>query len=169
MKVGSSLECGMLLELIDILHPANEPGRLTLIHRFGRQKIAGRLPRMIEAVRSSGRTVLWVCDPMHGNNRLTSDGIKTRHFEDILSELEQAFDIHAAMGSYLGGVHFELTGEDVTECLGGARDLTGEDLKRNYLSEVDPRLNYEQALEVAMLIARRMASVRDGPASNPSL
>ena len=94
---------------------------------------------------------------MHGNNRITADGIKTRHFEDILSELEQAFDIHQAMGSTLGGVHFELTGEDVTECLGGARDLTDEDLKRNYVSEVDPRLNYEQALEMAMLIARKMA------------
>ena len=109
-------------------------------------------------MRSTGRRVLWVCDPMHGNNRVTAGGIKTRHFEDILSELEQAFEIHAAMGSHLGGVHFELTGEDVTECLGGARDLSDEDLKRNYVSEVDPRLNYEQALEMAMLIARQMAA-----------
>jgi 3-deoxy-7-phosphoheptulonate synthase len=157
LKVGNGLGDGTLAELIDILHPRNEPGRLTLIHRFGRQKIAEHLPRLIEAVRATGKTVLWVCDPMHGNNRTTADGIKTRHFEDILGELEHAIEIHARMGSYLGGVHFELTGEDVTECLGGARDLTDEDLKRNYMSEVDPRLNYEQALEMAILIARKMA------------
>jgi 3-deoxy-7-phosphoheptulonate synthase len=160
LKVGNGLEPEKLVELIDVLHPQDEPGRLTLIHRCGRQHIAGHLPRFLEAVRSTGRRVLWVCDPMHGNNRLTADGIKTRHFEDILSELEQAFDIHASLGSYLGGVHFELTGEDVTECLGGARDLTGEDLKRNYRSELDPRLNYEQALEMAMLIARKMSNSR---------
>jgi len=100
--------------------------------------------------------VLWCCDPMHGNTRYTSDGTKTRHFDDILSELEQAFAIHGECGSYLGGVHFELTGEDVTECLGGARNLSDSDLKRAYRSEVDPRLNYEQALEMALLIARMM-------------
>jgi 3-deoxy-7-phosphoheptulonate synthase len=160
LKVGGGLSRETLAELIDILHPNNEPGRLTLIHRFGKDKIAEHLPRVIEAVRATGRTVLWVCDPMHGNNRLTAGGIKTRHFEDILSELDQAFDIHARMGSHLGGVHFELTGEDVTECLGGARHLTDEDLKRNYVSEVDPRLNYEQALEMATLISRKMAEVR---------
>jgi 3-deoxy-7-phosphoheptulonate synthase len=160
LKVGGGLSRETLAELIDILHPNNEPGRLTLIHRFGKNKIAEHLPRVIEAVRATGRTVLWVCDPMHGNNRLTAGGIKTRHFEDILSELDQAFDIHARMGSHLGGVHFELTGEDVTECLGGARHLTDEDLKRNYVSEVDPRLNYEQALEMATLISRKMAEVR---------
>ena len=157
LKVGNGMSDEVLVRLVETLHPNDEPGRLTLIHRCGRENIAGHLPRFINAVRSTGRTVLWVCDPMHGNNRLTADGIKTRHFEDILSELEQAFEIHASMGSILGGVHFELTGEDVTECLGGARDLTGEDLKRNYASEVDPRLNYEQALEMAMLIARKMA------------
>ncbi len=158
LKVGPSLPCEQLVRLIDILHPNNEPGRLTLIHRFGRHAIAEHLPRILETVRSTGRTVLWVCDPMHGNHRLTAGGIKTRHFEDIVSELEQSFDIHHAMGTTLGGVHFELTGEDVTECLGGARDLSDEDLKRNYVSEVDPRLNYEQSLEMAMLIARRMAN-----------
>jgi 3-deoxy-7-phosphoheptulonate synthase len=157
LKVGNGFSDETLRELIETLHPRNEPGRLTLIHRCGHQKIADHLPRLIEAARSTGRTVLWVCDPMHGNNRVTSGGIKTRHFEDILSELDQAFDIHRALGSSLGGVHFELTGENVTECLGGARDLTDEDLKRNYVSEVDPRLNYEQALEMAMLIARKMA------------
>jgi 3-deoxy-7-phosphoheptulonate synthase len=158
VKVGTAISCSTLVELIEILHPSNEPGRLTLIHRYGKDKVADQLPRLIEAAKSTGRTILWVCDPMHGNNRTTADGIKTRHFEDILSELEQAFDIHARMGTRLGGVHFELTGEDVTECLGGARDLTDEDLKRNYMSEVDPRLNYEQALEMATLISRKMAA-----------
>jgi 3-deoxy-7-phosphoheptulonate synthase len=158
LKVGNGMSRDTLLQLIDILHPNGEPGRLTLIHRCGRHKIAEHLPRFIEIVRSTGRTVLWVCDPMHGNNLTTADGIKTRDFADILSELEQAFDIHRSMGSYLGGVHFELTGEDVTECLGGARALTDEDLKRNYMSEVDPRLNYEQSLEMAMLIARKMSA-----------
>ncbi len=149
---------------MEILNPNDEPGRLTLIHRCGRRQIAEHLPRFLEGVRSTGRHVLWVCDPMHGNNRITPGGIKTRHFEDILSELEQAFDIHAAMGSHLGGVHFELTGEDVTECLGGARDLNDGDLKRNYVSEVDPRLNYEQALDMAMLIARKKGDGLSVPA-----
>ncbi len=156
LKVGPGMTADTLGRLLDALHPHNEPGRLTLIHRFGREQIAGCLPRLIEAVRSSGRTVLWCCDPMHGNTRYTSDGTKTRHFDDILSELEQAFAIHRACGSRLGGVHFELTGEDVTECLGGARNLSDADLKRAYRSEVDPRLNYEQSLEMAMLIARIM-------------
>ncbi len=110
-------------------------------------------------VRASGKTVLWCADPMHGNTRLTADGVKTRRFDEILSELEQAFDIHAAAGSRLGGVHIELTGENVTECIGGARGLAEEDLGRAYKSEVDPRLNYEQALEMAMLIARKMAAL----------
>jgi|SRR5579871_1734515 len=156
IKVGSGMTAGHMARLLDVLHPHNEPGRLTLIHRFGRQHIAESLPRVIETVRASGKTVLWCCDPMHGNTRYTSDGTKTRHFDDILSELEQAFAIHRSCGSRLGGVHFELTGEDVTECLGGARNLSDSDLKRAYRSEVDPRLNYEQSLEMAMLIARMM-------------
>jgi 3-deoxy-7-phosphoheptulonate synthase len=143
-------------ELLDGLHPDDEPGRLTFIHRFGHAAIAEGLPRLIETVRASGKTVLWCCDPMHGNTRHTPDGTKTRHFDDILSELEQAFAIHRACGSYPGGVHFELTGDNVTECLGGARNLSDADLKRAFHSEVDPRLNYEQALEMAMLVARMM-------------
>ncbi len=105
-------------------------------------------------MRATGQTVLWVCDPMHGNTETTAGGFKTRRFENILGELEAAFRMHEAQGSYLGGVHFELTGEDVTECIGGARGLTEADLARAYRSQVDPRLNYEQALELAMLIAR---------------
>lgn len=110
----------------------------------------------MEAVRRRGRTVLWVCDPMHGNTETTADGVKTRRFEHILSEVEQAFEVHRDLGGHLGGVHFELTGEEVTECIGGARGLGEADLRRDYRSAVDPRLNYEQALEMALLLARKM-------------
>ncbi len=147
-----------------VLDPDGEPGRITLIHRFGAEQVARRLPPLVEAVRRAGTPVLWCCDPMHGNTRDTHDGIKTRRFDDILGELEQSFDVHAELGSYLGGVHFELTGEDVTECIGGARGLGEADLDRDYRSFVDPRLNYEQALEMAMLIARRMGRQRGGRA-----
>src|SRR6185295_8854102 len=156
VKVGPSLSPETLVELADVLDPQREPGRLTLIHRFGHQQIAEGLPPLIEAVRREGRTVLWVCDPMHGNTEAVANGLKTRRFDYILSELQQAFTIHEGMASYLGGVHFELTGGDVTECVGGARGLTEEDLRRAYRSQVDPRLNYEQALEMALLIAQRM-------------
>ena len=114
-------------------------------------------------MRQVRRTVLWVCDPMHGNTQTLATGVKTRSFDDILSELEQAFDIHESLGSYLGGVHFELTGDDVTECIGGARGLNEEDLRRAYRTQVDPRLNYEQALEMALRIARRMGRSADLP------
>ncbi|HTL13547.1 MAG TPA: 3-deoxy-7-phosphoheptulonate synthase, partial [Thermomonas sp.] len=107
------------------------------------------------AVRREGRRVLWICDPMHGNTESTSNGYKTRRFDNIRGELERAFDLHAAAGTRLGGVHLELTGENVTECLGGARELTELDLQRAYRTTVDPRLNYEQALEIAMLIVRK--------------
>ena len=159
IKVGPGLTADHLQRLLDILDPDNELGRLTLIHRLGNKGIAEALPKLIEAVRGSGKTVVWCCDPMHGNTITTSDGTKTRHFDDIIGELEQAFAIHRAAGSHLGGVHIELTGEDVTECLGGARNLSNSDLKRAYRSEVDPRLNYEQALEVAMRIGRLMGNV----------
>jgi 3-deoxy-7-phosphoheptulonate synthase len=156
VKVGPSMGAGELLELTAILNPRNERGRLTLIHRFGVDKIADCLPPLVKALLLGKRKVVWCCDPMHGNTRVTKDGIKTRNFDDILRELDQAFEIHDRMGSILGGVHFELTGEDVTECVGGARGLAESDLVRAYLSDVDPRLNYEQALEMALLIARRM-------------
>jgi 3-deoxy-7-phosphoheptulonate synthase len=167
LKVGPSMTPDALSRLLDILLPDNEPGRLTLIHRFGCSRTAACLPPLVEAVRAAGKTVLWCSDPMHGNTRVTAGGVKTRSFGDIMSELEQAVDIHAACGSRLGGVHFELTGENVTECVGGARGLSEEDLHRAYKSEVDPRLNYEQALEMAMLIARKMMvtiSRREGSA-----
>jgi 3-deoxy-7-phosphoheptulonate synthase len=155
VKVGPGTTPESLVELAEILDPERDPGRLTFIHRFGHKKIADGLPPLIEAIRRVGRLPLWVCDPMHGNTEATASGYKTRRFENILSELEQAFEIHADTGSYLGGVHFELTGENVTECIGGARGLVEDDLRRAYQTQVDPRLNYEQALEMALLIARR--------------
>ncbi|HYL70088.1 MAG TPA: 3-deoxy-7-phosphoheptulonate synthase, partial [Candidatus Dormibacteraeota bacterium] len=160
VKVGSGMDAAWLQGLVTTLNPQNQPGRLTLIHRFGAKDVAGSLPKAIEAVRQTGQTVLWVCDPMHGNTETTTGGIKTRRFENILKELELAFRIHADLGSYLGGVHIELTGDDVTECTGGARGLTDQDLQRAYRSTVDPRLNHEQALELAMLIAGRSQTRR---------
>ncbi len=160
VKVGSGMDAAWAQGLVATLNPQGEPGRLTLIHRFGVKEIEKRLPPLIEAVRQTGQTVLWVCDPMHGNTETTTGGIKTRRFENILKEIELAFRIHAELGSYLGGVHIELTGEDVTECTGGARGLTDADLQRAYRSSVDPRLNYEQALELALLIAERAHTQR---------
>ncbi|HVT34295.1 MAG TPA: 3-deoxy-7-phosphoheptulonate synthase class II [Nevskiaceae bacterium] len=154
VKVGPAMSAEWLLELCRILNPAEEPGRLTLIHRMGNAHIGQHLPRLIDAVRGAGHRVLWLCDPMHGNTQTAANGLKTRRFEDIRGELTQAFEIHAACGSRLGGVHLELTGENVTECTGGARNLIDSDLERAYRSQVDPRLNYEQALELAMQISR---------------
>ena len=159
VKVGPSVTPEQLLRLIDVLNPDNEPGRLSLIQRMGATKVAEKLPSLIAAVQREGKRVLWVCDPMHGNTESTSNGYKTRRFDNIRSELEQSFDLHAANGSRLGGVHLELTGENVTECLGGARELTEADLERAYRSTVDPRLNYEQSLEIAMLIVRKQGQI----------
>ncbi|MGI9258974.1 MAG: 3-deoxy-7-phosphoheptulonate synthase class II, partial [Gammaproteobacteria bacterium] len=153
IKVGTGFSDDHLQSLIHVLNPGNEPGRLTLITRFGAKNVDEHLPRVIQAVRATGSRVLWVCDPMHGNTESTADGYKTRRFDNILAELKAAFRIHQEMGSYLGGVHLELTGDDVTECIGGARGLKESDLARAYKSQVDPRLNYEQAMEIAMLIA----------------
>jgi 3-deoxy-7-phosphoheptulonate synthase len=156
VKVGPSMSAEWLSELLEVLHPDDEPGRLVLIHRMGATQIESKLPAIIEAVQRTGKTVLWCADPMHGNTETTKDGIKTRRFENIIGELEKAFEVHARLGTTLGGVHLELTGENVTECVGGARGLSEEDLKHAYKSRVDPRLNYEQALETAMLIARHL-------------
>lgn len=172
VKIGPGTGRDDLLRLIDLLMPdADAAGRLTLIHRFGASRVEEELSRLIEIVRESGRTVVFCCDPMHGNTEATAGGLKTRRFDHILSELERAIDVHAAAGSHLGGVHFELTGDDVTECVGGARGLGEVDLQRAYRSQVDPRLNSEQALEMAMLItnklsqntrAKRLATRADG-------
>jgi len=153
VKVGPSMGVDWVQGLCEVLNPEREPGRLILIHRMGAAQIESTLPPLVEAVRATGVPVLWVCDPMHGNTESTPSGLKTRRFDNIVAELESAFRIHAQLGSYLGGVHFELTGEDVTECTGGARGLVDGDLARAYRSQVDPRLNYEQALELAMRIA----------------
>ena len=159
VKVGPSATPDQLLRLIDVLNPDDEPGRLGLIHRMGAAEVAAKLPPLLDAVKREGRRVLWICDAMHVNTESTSNGYKTRRFDNIRSEIEQSFDIHAAAGTRLGGVHLELTGEDVTECTGGARALTELDLERAYRSTVDPRLNYEQALETAMLIVRKHAQL----------
>src|SRR5579859_7539103 len=165
VKVGASMSGEWLQELTQTLNTQKQPSRLTFIHRFGIKDIEKRLPDMIHAVRATGSQVLWVCDPMHGNTETTAGGVKTRRFDNILGEVEAAFRIHREEGSMLGGVHIELTGEDVTECTGGARGLTENDLARAYRSQVDPRLNAEQALELAMLIARRAgAGYRPGKA-----
>jgi 3-deoxy-7-phosphoheptulonate synthase len=153
IKIGPGMTPEWLQELIGMLNSNNEPGRISLIHRFGAKSIEDKLPDLIRAVRETGSPVLWICDPMHGNTESTSDGTKTRRFDNIVAELESAFRVHKAAGSYLGGVHLELTGENVTECTGGARGLTDGDLARAYKSTVDPRLNYEQAMEIAMRIA----------------
>jgi 3-deoxy-7-phosphoheptulonate synthase len=163
VKIGPGMTREWLQDLIRVLNPNNEPGRLTLIHRFGAKAIEECLPELITAVKETGSPVLWMCDPMHGNTESTADGTKTRRFDNIVSELESAFRVHESMGSYLGGVHLELTGENVTECTGGARGLTDGDLARAYKSTVDPRLNYEQAREIAM----RIAGLHNGSASRP--
>jgi 3-deoxy-7-phosphoheptulonate synthase len=146
-----------VLRLVDALNPKNEPGKIALITRMGALRVGDVLPGLAEVVKRAGRTVLWVCDPMHGNTQLAPSGIKTRDFDDILREVEATFDVHEAAGSILGGVHFELTGEDVTECLGGAAGITVDDLDKNYASACDPRLNYRQALEMGFRIAKRLA------------
>ena len=161
LKVAPGLAAGDLLDLLEVLDPGHTPGRITLITRFGASNIESALPGLINAVQKTGRAVLWSCDPMHGNTEVLQSGIKTRRFDNILAELELAFDIHERCGSILGGVHLELTGEDVTECVGGARGIEEEDLGRAYQSHVDPRLNAEQALELAFSIVRKCRSMRN--------
>ena len=156
VKIGTSVTDEHLQQLVHVLNPHGEPGRLTLITRFGAKNVDAHLPRMIRAVHAIGASVLWVCDPMHGNTETTAEGYKTRRFDNIRAELRSAFRIHQEQGGCLGGVHLELTGENVTECTGGARGLKESDLARAYRSQVDPRLNYEQAMEIAMLIGGRL-------------
>ncbi len=160
LKCGPSLQPDDLIKLIDILNPANEAGRLTLICRFGHDKVADHLPKLIRAVEKEGRKVVWSCDPMHGNT-ITLNNYKTRPFERVLSEVESFFQIHRAEGTHPGGIHVEMTGKDVTECTGGARAVTGADLQDRYHTHCDPRLNADQALELAFLLAERMKTGRD--------
>ncbi len=158
VKVGPSMELDELVELVTRLNPENEPGRMTLIHRMGHSKIAKFLPSMIERLKRDNHRALWICDPMHGNTVSTQQGRKTRRFDDICEELRLAFEIHRSTGSRLGGAHLELTGENVTECVGGSRGLTEADLEAAYQTQLDPRLNYEQALEIAFEIAEHLGS-----------
>jgi 3-deoxy-7-phosphoheptulonate synthase len=160
LKCGPSLTADGLLELIDLLNPANEAGRLTLICRFGHDKVGDHLPRLIRAVEREGRKVVWSCDPMHGNT-ITLNDYKTRPFDRILSEVENFFAIHHSEGTHPGGIHVEMTGNDVTECTGGARALSGADLADRYHTFCDPRLNADQALELAFLLAEKLKKGRD--------
>ncbi|MBT8073315.1 MAG: 3-deoxy-7-phosphoheptulonate synthase class II [Xanthomonadales bacterium] len=155
IKIGPGADAVQVQKLLEILNPQSEPGRMVLIHRMGASRIEEKLPPLIRAVQDTGSPVLWVCDPMHGNTETTGSGIKTRRFRNIMSEMELAIELHHQNSSHLGGAHLELTGEDVTECTGGARNLDETDLQRAYKSIVDPRLNYEQALELSMLIVSK--------------
>jgi 3-deoxy-7-phosphoheptulonate synthase len=160
VKCGPTLEPDDLLRLIDALSPANEPGRLTLIGRFGSDKIAERLPPLLEAVQREGRVVAWEIDPMHGNTLKAANGYKTRPFDRILSEVKSFIEIAQGLGVHPGGVHLEMTGQNVTECLGGARALSEGDLADRYHTHCDPRLNADQALELAFLVAEKLKSAR---------
>jgi 3-deoxy-7-phosphoheptulonate synthase len=159
LKCGPSLKPDDLLRLVDLLNPANEPGRLTLIARFGSDKVVDHLPNLIRAIQREGRTVVWSCDPMHGNT-ISAGGYKTRPFERIMSEIRTFFAIHQAEGTYAGGVHLEMTGKNVTECTGGARAISEGDLSDRYHTHCDPRLNAEQSIEVAFLIAELLKADR---------
>ena len=160
IKAGPSMNPSELVELITRLEPANQPGRITIITRLGADIVAESLPPLIKAVSEAGRVVTWVCDPMHGNTISTSEGLKTRDYDAVLLELEEVFKTHATCGSHLGGVHFEMTGEDVTECTGGPQELSVADLSRSYETHCDPRLNYSQSLELALRIAQRLQKRR---------
>jgi 3-deoxy-7-phosphoheptulonate synthase len=165
LKCGPTLDHGDLLRLIDLLNPENEPGRLTLIARMGADKVEAKLPGLVRAVERAGRKVVWCCDPMHGNTITSSTGYKTRLFDRILAEVRGFFAVHEAEGSYAGGVHFEMTGRDVTECLGGAQQITEVGLAERYDTSCDPRLNASQALELAFLLAESLKKKRRGEIS----
>ena len=154
IKIGPHATSSWIQDLLEHLNPEREEGRILLITRLGATHVSKTLPSLIKAVRAIHMPVTWSCDPMHGNTEITSSGIKTRHFDTILSELQQTLITHRNQDSNLGGVHFELTGENVTECIGGARGLTANDLNSAYHSLVDPRLNYEQSMEMAFQLSR---------------
>ena len=160
IKVGPSIHEDVLIRLVDLLNPENEPGRLTLVARMGADEVLDRLPPLVRRIRDEGRNVVWVCDPMHGNTIKSSNGYKTRPFEAILSEVRSFFDVHAQERTHAGGVHFEMTGQDVTECTGGAKAITDDDLSARYHTHCDPRLNAGQALELAFLLAEMLKDRR---------
>jgi 3-deoxy-7-phosphoheptulonate synthase len=160
VKLGPSTTPEFAAELVQRLDPHNTPGRLTLISRMSNAKIRDALPPIVEKVTSTGHLVVWQCDPMHGNTEETADGVKTRHLDRIIDEVDGFFDVHAALGTHPGGLHVELTGDDVTECIGGTAELTAADLGRRYETACDPRLNIEQSLELAFRVAERLVADR---------
>ncbi|WP_416896228.1 MAG: class II 3-deoxy-7-phosphoheptulonate synthase [Minwuia sp.] len=160
IKCGPSLESDDLLRLLERLDPKNDPGRITLISRFGAGKAGEHLPKLVRAVQKAGRNVVWSCDPMHGNVIKSESGYKTRPFDRILREVQEVFQVHQAEGTFMGGVHFEMTGKDVTECIGGAHGLSDKDLSDRYHTHCDPRLNGSQALELAFQIAEMLKEGR---------
>ncbi|PHR51377.1 MAG: 3-deoxy-7-phosphoheptulonate synthase class II [Robiginitomaculum sp.] len=164
IKCGPSLDPDEALRLLDILSPDNEPGRIVLINRYGAEDVGRFLPKLVRKIEAEGRKVVWSCDPMHGNTQKTSNGYKTRPVDLILREVGSFMDVVHAEGAWPGGVHFEMTGQDVTECIGGAQAITEEDLKSRYHTHCDPRLNGEQSLELAFLIAEQLKRHRDAAA-----
>ena len=162
MKCGPTMDPDELIKILDILNPKNEAGRITLIARMGHDKVGQFLPNLLRKVKAEGRQVVWSCDPMHGNTIKADSGYKTRPFDRILAEVRNFFDAHAAEGTHAGGVHFEMTGQNVTECLGGAQAISDADLSDRYHTHCDPRLNGEQSLELAFLIAESLKSAREG-------
>ena len=161
MKIGEGLESDELLRLLDVLNPENVPGKMTLIARYGHDKVAKGLPRLARAIKEAGRHVVWSCDPMHGNTIKTDSGYKTRPFDYILTEVRQFMQVLHSENCWPGGVHFEMTGQNVTECLGGtAMAVREEDLSSRYHTHCDPRLNANQALELAFLISEELGSYR---------
>lgn len=167
-KVGPTTDPDSLIKLIDILNPENEPGRLTLISRMGAGKVADHLPQLIRRVKDEGRIVVWSCDPMHGNTVKSGNGYKTRPFDLVLQEVSEFFAVHQGEGTYPGGVHFEMTGQDVTECVGGAQPITEADLSSRYHTHCDPRLNGKQALELAFAVADSLKEQRGSRRENSS-
>ena len=149
-----------LLRLIDTLNPSNEAGRIVIIARMGADKVGDKLPALVRALKREGRTVVWSCDPLHGNTVTASNGRKTRHFDAILHEVKDFFAVHRAEGTHPGGVHFEMTGQEVTECIGGSTDITVDNLNERYETQCDPRLNASQVLELAFLLAEQLKAER---------
>lgn len=168
IKVGPSASPESVVHTIRVLNPSNEPGKITVITRLGAGQVRTALAPLVQQITRAGLAVLWVVDPMHGNTHKTASGRKTRHFDDILQEIDLSFEVHEQLGSLLGGVHFELTGEDVTECTGGAEDIQESELDLNYSTLCDPRLNYRQALEMSFFVARRLARRRRPTMAPPS-
>ena len=162
VKIGPSMSPDELLKLVDLLNPQNEPGRLTLIARFGAEKVGKHLPQLIGAMKREGKIVVWACDPMHGNTIKAGNGYKTRPFDLILKEVAAFFDIHRSEGTHAGGIHVEMTGQNVTECVGGAKPVTETDLSDRYHTHCDPRLNADQSLELAFIVAERLRRDREG-------